>query len=69
MSLGHRSAVGRVLGLPVSGWPAWWLWRTDYLLRLPTFLRKLRVAIDWTLDIFFPPDIAAIPSGELGPDL
>ena len=69
VSLGHRNAVGRVLGLPVSGWPAWWLWRTYYLLRLPTVLRKVRVALDWTLDIFFPPDIAAIPSGDLGPDL
>ncbi len=69
VSLGHRNAVGTIFGLRVAGWPAWWLWRTYYLLRLPTLLRKVRVALDWTLDLFFPPDIAAIPSGDLGPDL
>jgi NADH dehydrogenase len=69
VSLGHRNAVGRVLGIPVSGWPAWFLWRSYYLFRMPTPLRKVRVALDWTLDILFPPDISAIPSGDLGPDL
>jgi NADH dehydrogenase len=69
VSLGHRNAVGRVLGIPVSGWLAWFLWRSYYLGRMPTLLRKLRVALDWTLDIFFPPDVSAIPSGDLGPDL
>jgi NADH dehydrogenase len=69
VSLGHRNAVGVVLGVPVSGWLAWWLWRSYYLLRLPTFLRKVRVAMDWTLDLMFPPDISGIPSGDLGPDV
>jgi hypothetical protein len=40
-----------------SGFVAWWLWRTIYLMKLPGFERKLRVAIDWTLDLFFPRDI------------
>ena len=69
VSLGHRNAVGTVLGIGVSRWPAWFLWRSYYLFRLPTFLRKVRVALDWSLDLVFPPDIAAIPSGDLGPDL
>lgn len=67
VSLGHRNAVGRVLGVPVSGLLGWFLWRSYYLLQLPTFLRKARVALDWTLDMIFPPDVAWIPSSDLGP--
>src|SRR5262249_20128552 len=55
--LGRRCAVAEMGGLKFSGFPAWWLWRTIYLLKLPGFERKLRVAIDWTLDLFFPRDI------------
>ncbi|HEX2420698.1 MAG TPA: NAD(P)/FAD-dependent oxidoreductase [Acidimicrobiia bacterium] len=67
VSLGHHNAVGRVLGIPVSGLVGWFLWRSYYLLQLPTTLRKARVALDWTLDVFFPPDIAWLPSSDLGP--
>jgi NADH dehydrogenase len=68
VSLGHRNAAGLVLGLPVSGLLGWFLWRSYYLWRLPTLLRKARVALDWGLDVVFPPDIAWLPSSDLGPD-
>jgi NADH dehydrogenase len=55
--LGHRCAVAEILGVRFSGFIAWWLWRTIYLMKLPGVERKLRVAIDWTLDLFFPRDI------------
>jgi NADH:ubiquinone reductase (H+-translocating) len=55
--LGRRSAVAEVFGMKFSGFLAWWLWRTIYLMKLPGFERKLRVAIDWTFDLFFPRDI------------
>lgn len=55
--LGRRSAVAEVLGLKFSGFFAWWLWRTIYLFKLPGLERKVRVALDWTLDLFFPRDI------------
>ena len=55
--LGRRSAVAEILGFKFSGFVAWWLFRTIYLMKLPGFERKLRVAIDWTLDLFFPRDI------------
>lgn len=64
VSLGHRNAVGTVMGLKLSGFIAWFAWRSYYLFRLPTFLRKARVAIDWALDLVFPPDIAGLPRGE-----
>jgi NADH dehydrogenase len=55
--LGRRSAVVEIRGLKFSGFLAWWMWRTVYLLKLPGFERKVRVALDWTLDLFFPRDI------------
>jgi NADH dehydrogenase len=54
--LGRRSAVAEILGFQFSGFFAWWLFRTIYLMKLPGFERKLRVAIDWTLDLFFHRD-------------
>jgi NADH dehydrogenase len=55
--LGPRSAVAEIRGLMFSGFFAWWLWRTVYLLKLPGLERKVRVALDWTLDLVFPRDI------------
>jgi NADH:ubiquinone reductase (H+-translocating) len=54
--LGRHSAVAEILGFQFSGFFAWFLWRTIYLMKLPGFERKLRVAIDWTFDLFFPRD-------------
>lgn len=56
-SLGRRSAVAEILGVRFSGFFAWWLWRTIYLMKLPGFERNVRVVLDWTLDLVFPRDI------------
>jgi len=56
-SIGHHVAVAEIFGVQFSGFFAWWLWRTVYLLKLPRLDRKLRVMIDWTLDLFFPRDL------------
>jgi NADH dehydrogenase len=56
-SIGHHTAVADILGLNFSGFFAWWLWRTIYFMKLPRFDRKVRVLLDWTLDLFFPRDI------------
>jgi len=55
-SIGRRTGVARILGVNFSGFVAWWLWRTIYLLKLPRVEKKLRVALDWTLDVFFSKD-------------
>ena len=60
MPLGRFSAAAEVLGLKLSGFPAWWLYRTYYLYQLPRLERKLRVVIDWTLAILFHRDIVQI---------
>src|SRR5215472_13448193 len=36
---------------------AWWLWRTIYLRKLPRFEKKVRVLLDWTLDLIFSKDL------------
>lgn len=60
VSVGRFKAVGDVLGVKVSGLIGWILWRTYYLLRLPTIDRRIRVIIDWTLDLILQPDIVQI---------
>jgi NADH dehydrogenase len=55
-SIGRRTGVARVFGLNFSGFIAWWLWRTIYLMKLPRTEKKIRVALQWTLDVFFSKD-------------
>ena len=57
VGLGHRSAAADIRGLQFSGFLAWFMWRTIYLSKLPGFEKKLRVVLDWTIDLFFPRDI------------
>lgn len=66
-SIGHRCGVARVFGMNFSGFLAWWMWRTIYLSKLPRFEKKLRVALDWTLDLFFSKDLVQFVNfGEHG---
>jgi NADH dehydrogenase len=61
-AIGRRSGVANVLGWRFQGFVAWWLWRTIYLSKLPGLDRKVRVALDWTLDLVFGKDIVQLPS-------
>ncbi|HEY4270556.1 MAG TPA: NAD(P)/FAD-dependent oxidoreductase [Candidatus Udaeobacter sp.] len=56
-SIGHHTGVAMVFGLKFSGFVAWWLWRTVYLIKLPELVKKLRVMMSWTLDLFFGREI------------
>ena len=56
-SIGRRTGVARVFGVNFSGFLAWWMWRTVYLSKLPRLEKKLRVALDWSLDMVFSKDI------------
>ena len=57
-TIGRRTGVANILGVKFSGFIAWLLWRSVYLLKLPRFEKKVRVALGRTLDLFFPPDLA-----------
>ena len=56
-AIGRRTGVANILGLKFSGFIAWWLWRTIYLAKLPRLEKKVRVALDWTLDMLFAKDL------------
>ena len=55
--IGKRTGVANILGVNFSGFIAWWLWRTIYLMKLPRFEKKVLVALDWTLDVLFAKDL------------
>jgi len=59
-ALGHRSAVAQVFGLNISGFLAWFMWRTIYLMKLPGWGRRLKVAASWTFELFLPPDLVQL---------
>ncbi len=58
MSLGQWMAVGEISNFFFSGRLAWWFWRTIYLSKLISFRKKVRVAVDWTMNTFSPRDIS-----------
>lgn len=58
VSLGRWMAIGEIAQFTFWGHITWWLWRTVYLSKLISFRKKVRVAIDWTLNIFSPRDIS-----------
>lgn len=60
VSLGWLKGVGVVFGIKISGLLAWLLWRGYYLMQLPSWDRRVRVGIDWFVDLFLPRDIVQI---------
>lgn len=62
--VGHQTACAE-LAIPFardksmrfSGLLAWFMWRWIYLAKLPGLERKIRVLVDWTVELFFPRDI------------
>jgi NADH:ubiquinone reductase (H+-translocating) len=57
-SIGGYQAVAEMLGVHVSGFLAWLMWRGVYLFKLPTWSRRIKVALDWSWDVLFPRDLS-----------
>lgn len=62
--VGHQTACAeltipfaRSKSMRFSGLLAWFMWRGIYLGKLPSLERKIRVLVDWTVELFFPKDI------------
>ena len=62
--VGHQTACAefrvpftRSKSVRFSGLLAWLMWRGIYLSKLPGMERKIRVLMDWTIELFFPRDI------------
>ena len=60
-TIGRRTGVAEIRGVQFSGFVAWWLWRGIYLAKLPGFQKKVRVALDWALDLIFSKDLVQLP--------
>ncbi len=59
-SLGRRSAVAEVMGISLSGFVAWIMWRAIYLTKFPGWDRKIRILGDWLMDLVLPRDITEL---------
>src|SRR6266699_1273602 len=59
--VGHRAGVAELFGgIKLSGLIAWMMWRNIYLMKLPGWDRRVRVGLDWGLDLFFPRELSYI---------
>ena len=63
-AIGRRTGVANIMGVNFSGFIAWWMWRTIYLSKLPRLEKKVRVALGWSLDLFFSKDLVQIKTNE-----
>lgn len=59
--VGERTGIADVMGFQFSGFIAWFIWRTYYLARIPLLEKRLRIMMDWTLDLLFARDIVQLP--------
>ena len=58
--IGKRSGIATFLGMNISGFWAWLIWRNVYLSKISTFDKRTRVFLDWTIDLFFDRDISRL---------
>jgi NADH dehydrogenase len=63
-SLGRYQGVADVQGIKVRGFLGWLLHRSYHLWAMPTIGRRVRIAIDWTIALLFPRDIAQLGALE-----
>ncbi len=63
-ALGGRRGVAEIMGVRISGFPAWVAWRLFYLRLLPGIATRVRVAADWLLDLLVSRSIAEIRAGQ-----
>ncbi len=59
-SLGLYRGVAELFGVRVKGFPAWFIHRTYHMSRMPTFNRKFRIVMDWTLALVFRREVVSL---------
>ena len=64
VDMGQHQAVAHMLGVPLRGFPAWFAARTYHLTMMPGMARRVRLALDWTVGLFFGRATAEL--GQLG---
>ncbi len=58
--IGKRAGIASLFGFNIAGFWAWALWRNVYLSKIPRADKRIRVLLDWTIDVFFDRDIARL---------
>jgi len=58
--IGKRSGIASVFGMNIHGFLAWWLWRSVYLSKISRLEKRVRVLLDWAIDLFFDRDISRL---------
>ena len=64
-AFGHNRAAADVRGFELTGFIAWWMRRTYYLFQMPRWDTRVRIAVDWTVSLFFRPDLTKV---DLAPE-
>ncbi len=62
--LSRRKAVADLQGIKLVGFPAWFLWKTIYMLKLPTLAARFRVVLDWSVEALFERDVSELTVDE-----
>ncbi len=57
VSVGQWFAIGNINNSDSSGIFTWWLWRTVYLFKFASIKKRIRIAFEWTINIFYTRDI------------
>jgi NADH dehydrogenase len=63
-AIGRYKAIGSVMGINIRGFFAWWFRRTYYLSVMPRWSQRIRIVADWTLALFFRPEISKVDLGR-----
>ncbi len=58
--IGKRDGVAKMLGINLTGFLAWFVWKQYYLSTLPVLEKRIRVGLDWFVDLFFTRDITKL---------
>lgn len=57
VSLGRFKAAAQIGPFHLSGPVAWFMWRTVYFFNFHSWSKRLKIGVDWFVNLFFPRDI------------
>lgn len=60
LSLGQKNGIGEFGNLRLNGVFVWFLWRTVYLSKIISSKKKIKIALNWTFNLFAKRDISKI---------
>ena len=56
--IGKHYGIAESMGIKITGFWAWVLWRNYYLNKMPNIEKRIRVWLDWNIDLFSRIDIS-----------